>query len=161
MMTNAWGWTSPGGEVGWGSFFGGSGWVCRHFWEHYAYTQDEEFLKWAYPVMKGACEFYLAVMIEDQEGYWVTSPSTSPENAWKKGWICVCEGGTMEREIIWDLFSNTISACHVLNMDAEFRAALEKAVIKSISGKTCKVRYGEKTIELNLESGKSIALMKF
>ena len=61
MMTNAWGWTSPGQYTIWGSFFGGSGWACQDFWEHYAYTQDKEYLRKVYPILKEACEFYLSV----------------------------------------------------------------------------------------------------
>jgi len=129
VMTNPWGWTSPGGSVGYGSFFGGSGWVCQHFWEHYAYTQDRNYLKWAYPIMKKACEFYLSAMIEDKNGFLITSPTISPENEWQKG-LNVCEGAAMEREIIWDLFTNTILATKVLNTDNEFSDRLEKAKAK-------------------------------
>jgi len=129
MMTNAWGWTSPGEAVGWGSFFGAGGWVSRHLWEHYAFTQDKDYLKWAYPVMKGSCEFYLGAMVEDKNGYLVTSPSTSPENSWGRG-LNVDEGSTIELQIINDLFTNTIAACKTLNIDNDFRAKLETARAK-------------------------------
>jgi alpha-L-fucosidase 2 len=129
MMTNVWGWTTPGSEVGWGSFFGASGWICQHFWEHYAYTQDKEYLRWAYPIMKQACEFYLFSMIENKEGYLVTSPSTSPENGYKQG-LNVCEGGTMELQIVRDLYTNTIAAARTLNTDEEFIFKLEAAKAK-------------------------------
>jgi alpha-L-fucosidase 2 len=129
MMTNAWGWTSPGGSVGWGAFFGAGGWVCQHLWEHYAYTQDKEYLNWAYPVMKGSCEFYLNALIEDKNGFLVTSPSTSPENAYKND-LNVVEGSTMELQIIFDLFTNTIAACKTLGTDVSFRTKLETARAK-------------------------------
>ena len=129
MMTNGWGWTSPGGSVGWGSFFGAGGWVSKHLWEHYAYTQDKEYLKWAYPIMKGSCEFYLAAMITDKNGYLVTSPSTSPENGWGRG-LNIDEGTTMELQIIHDLFTNTIGACKTLDIDKDFQTKLETARVK-------------------------------
>jgi alpha-L-fucosidase 2 len=129
MMTNAWGWTSPGGSVGWGAFFGAGGWVCQHLWEHYAYTQDKEYLKSVYPVMKGSCEFYLNALIEDKNGFLVTSPSTSPENAYKNG-LNVDEGSTIELQIISDLFTNTIAAAKTLGTDDSFRAKLESARAK-------------------------------
>lgn len=138
MMTNVWGWTSPGSEVGWGSFFGASGWVCQHFWEHYAYTQDKEYLRWAYPIMKQACEFYLAAMIENKDGFLVTSPSTSPENGYKQG-LNVCEGGTMELQIIRDLYTNTIAAARTLNVDEKFIFILEGAKAKILPMKIGKV----------------------
>lgn len=126
MMTNAWGWTSPGWEVAWGSFFGGSGWLCHHFWEHYAYTQDKEYLRWAYPIMKEACEFYLAAMTTNAEGNRVMSPSSSPENGYfcGKDYIGITEGSTAEMSIIRDLFANTAKAAQLLNTDQAFARLL-------------------------------------
>jgi alpha-L-fucosidase 2 len=128
MQTNAWGWTSPGWVSSWGSFFGGSGWVSQNFWEHYAYTQDKEYLRSVYPILKSACEFYLAAMTKNTDGYWVMSPSTSPENKYKmnSGNISVTEGGTMEMSIIRDLFDNTVAAAQVLECDSEFRNLLKQ-----------------------------------
>ena len=35
------------------------GWLCSHLWEHYLFTGDRKFLAdEAYPLMKGAAEFY-------------------------------------------------------------------------------------------------------
>jgi alpha-L-fucosidase 2 len=65
-------------------------------------------------------------MVSDKNGYLVTSPSTSPENNWKKG-INVCEGSTIELQIINDLYINTIAACKVLKVDNDFRKKLEAA----------------------------------
>jgi alpha-L-fucosidase 2 len=127
MQTNPWGWTSPGWDAPWGSFFGGSAWVAQDFWEHYAYTQDKEYLRSVYPVMKSACEFYLAAMTKNADGYWVMSPSTSPENTYKLpdgSRISVTEGGTMEMSIIRDLFDNTILTTQILDSDQEFRDSL-------------------------------------
>ncbi|MBO9729792.1 MAG: glycoside hydrolase family 95 protein [Chitinophaga sp.] len=125
--TNGWGWTSPGAALPWGVFAGGSGWACQHLWEHYAFGRDINYLRKVYPVMKGAAEFYLATMITDEEGHWVTSPSTSPENNFitdnqQKG--NVTEGATMEKAIIWDLFDNVAMACRILHTDEAFRQKL-------------------------------------
>ena len=62
--SNAWGWTSPGERLTWGIWFGGSGWLCRHLWEHYAYSQDKTYLRAYYPVMRAASEFWLANLVE-------------------------------------------------------------------------------------------------
>ena len=41
-----------------------SGWLCRHLWEHYCYTEDLDFLKdRAYPVIEGAVKFYLGFLL--------------------------------------------------------------------------------------------------
>ena len=121
--TNGWGWTSPGASLPWGVFMGGSGWTCQHLWEHYAFTRDKDYLKSVYPTMKGAAEFYLATLIEDENGYLITSPSTSPENYFRTDEgisASVSEGNTMERAIIWDLFNNLYQATQVLNTDKAF-----------------------------------------
>jgi alpha-L-fucosidase 2 len=121
--TNGWGWTSPGADLPWGVFAGGSGWACQHLWEHYAFTRDKQYLQSIYPTLKGAAEFYLATMIEDENGFLITSPSTSPENYFKTDdgqKASVSEGNTMERSIIWDLFDNIVQAIRVLETDADF-----------------------------------------
>jgi alpha-L-fucosidase 2 len=60
----------------------GSGWLCQHLWEHYLFTGDEAFLeKEAYPLMKGACEFYIDWLVDNGKGMLVTPVSTSPENS--------------------------------------------------------------------------------
>jgi alpha-L-fucosidase 2 len=128
--TNGWGWTSPGAALPWGVFAGGSGWICQHLWEHYAFGRDKEYLRSIYPTLKGASEFYLATLIADEKGDLITSPSTSPENNFItdegiKG--SVCEGNTMERSIVWDLFNNTILAAEVLGTDVDFGKKLSKA----------------------------------
>lgn len=131
MMTNAWGWTTPGAKLPWGVFFGGSGWTCQQLWEHYAFTRDKEYLKSVYPVMKGACDFYLTALVEGKDGKLITSPSSSPENFFttETGLVStVCEGAAMERSIVWDLLNNTEQAARILGIDKNFADSL---------GKTC------------------------
>ena len=62
-----------------------SGWLIRHLWEQYEYTLDERFLKQeALPLIRKACEFYLALLVRDTDGYLSIVPSTSPENSFLK-----------------------------------------------------------------------------
>jgi alpha-L-fucosidase 2 len=73
------------------------------------------------------------MLIEDDKGMLVTSPSTSPENSFRtemgdRSWVC--EGAAMERQIIWELFNNTIMASKALGLDAPFRRQLESAKAK-------------------------------
>ena len=131
--TNAWGWTAPGPGGPWGPFFCGGAWTCQHLWEHYAFTRDRAYLKRAYPVLKGASQACLHMLVEDENGHLITSPSTSPENRFRTddgqaGWAC--EGSACERQIIWDLFNNTASAAKTLGIDLEFRRQLETAKAK-------------------------------
>ena len=116
----------------------GSGWLCQHLWEHYLFTGDEAFLeKEAYPLMKGACEFYIDWLVDNGKGMLVTPVSTSPENTFtytdengKKQRASVSSGGGMDMAIIRELFRNTLRAAEVLNTDADFRKTLQDRLRK-------------------------------
>ncbi len=131
--SNAWGWTSPGAGMPWGPFFGGGGWLMQDIWEHYAFSRDRDFLRTYYPVLRGSAEFYLSILQKDANGNLITSPSLSPENTYitnagVKG--SVVDGSAVEREIVWDLFTNTIAASQVLSTDDDFRKKLIAAKAK-------------------------------
>lgn len=128
--TNPWGFTSPCENAAWGSTTGSPAWQCHHLWEHYLYTGDSEYLRWAYPIMKGAAQFYLDMLVSDGvNGYLVTSPSSSPENAFldEEGRICsLCVGPAYDRELIRALFDACIQAQYVLCDDCNFAKRLEE-----------------------------------
>jgi len=128
VITNIWGFTSPGEEASWGSTTGGSAWLCEHLWEHYRFTQDPLFLAWAYPVIKGCAEFYLDLLIEEpSHGWLVTGPSNSPENRFllPDGRVtAVCLGPTIDMQQLRELFSYCAEAAHLLNLDPEFQQEL-------------------------------------
>ena len=135
VYTNAWGFTAPGVGLGWGLFVTGGIWAASHLWEHYAFNHDRAFLeKRAYPILKGAAEFFLDYMVEDPKHHWlVTGPSISPENAFLSpdGQRCsVSMGPTCDRELVDGLFSSCIEAASILNIDAEFRNTLLAARTK-------------------------------
>lgn len=128
VITNVWGFTAPGEQAGWGATATGTPWLCDHLWEHYAYSRDKEFLKWAYPIMKGSAVFFLDMLITDPETGWlVTAPSNSPENTLimpngKNARVCM--GPTMDNQLLRELFSNCIQASEDLGIDADFRKQL-------------------------------------
>jgi alpha-L-fucosidase 2 len=134
VITNVWGFTAPGESASWGATASGSAWLCEHLWEHYAFSGDASYLKWAYPIMKGSARFYLDMLItEPAHGWLVTAPSNSPENAFKlkDGQAArVCMGPTMDMQILRELFGNCIEAAKVLGVDDEFRARLAEARAK-------------------------------
>ena len=130
FTTTPWGYTPPGSSGPWGPFFSGGAWTCQHLWEHYVFTRDRQYLAGVYPIMKGACECSLHMLVEDENGKLITSPSTSPENSFRtdagdRAWVCA--GAAMERQIIWELLNNTIMASRELGLDAPFRAQMEAA----------------------------------
>ena len=128
--SDIWGLSNPVGDLGngdpmWANWAMGSPWLSQHLWWHYEFTQDKEFLKeTAYPIMKGAVDFCLDYLVENKDGFLVTAPSSSPENAFiddngKKGAISIAS--TMDMSIIYDLFTNFIQASETLNQDPAFR----------------------------------------
>ncbi|WP_212906328.1 glycoside hydrolase family 95 protein [Capnocytophaga stomatis] len=130
VVSNPWFFTSPGEGAGWGSTLTGGAWLCEHIWEHYKFTQDINFLKEYYPVLKGAAQFFEDILIKDTKtGYWVTAPSNSPENAYilpelkdgKKQTGFTCMGPTMDMQIIRELFSSVLKSSEALNVDADKR----------------------------------------
>ena len=107
----------------------GAAWLCTHLWMHYSYTQDLEFLKWAYPVMAEAALFFVD-FLEEKDGYLVTNPSLSPENVYilpsgEHG--CCCMGATMDLEILRELFTGCKKAAEILG------DAVDEAEIPDVS----------------------------
>ena len=128
VITNAWGFTAPGEAASWGATVSGSAWLCQHLWEHYAFTLDRGFLRWAYPVLKEASLFYLDNLVEEPKHKWlVTGPSNSPENQFKlpdgKG-AHICLGPTIDLQLLRELFGNTARAAEILGQDEDLRQEL-------------------------------------
>jgi alpha-L-fucosidase 2 len=105
----------------------GGAWLCLHLWEHYQFSGDRAFLKRAYPLMKGAAQFFLDTLVaEPTHGWLVTSPSLSPENAHHDD-LAIVAGPTMDAQILRDLFDACIRSAEILGQDADFRDRLAAA----------------------------------
>lgn len=128
--------TPVSGDPRWAFWHGSSGWLCSHLYEHYEYTQDKEFLAKIYPIMKGAAEFYLDIMCEDN-GKLILCPGTSPENDFEyEGKDCVVgKYSTMSMTIAKQLFGNLIKASEILDKDKKFAEKLDKTLAKMIDFK--------------------------
>ncbi|PZU08261.1 glycoside hydrolase family 95 protein [Sphingomonas sp.] len=105
----------------------GGAWLCNTLWDHYDYHRGESYLRRIYPLLRGASLFFLDTLVEDPLGRGlVTSPSLSPENRHVAD-ISVCAGPAMDRQILRDLFRNTITAGRYLKQDAELLGHIEDA----------------------------------
>lgn len=119
------GWTvrtesNPFGNMSYVWNMGGSAWYAQHFWEHYAFTLDKEFLKnTAYPMMKQVCEFWEDHLKVLPDGRLVVPNGWSPEHG-PRG----VDGVTYDQMIVWDLFNNTIEAADILGVDDQYRNKL-------------------------------------
>ena len=119
------GWTvrtesNPFGNMSYVWNMGGSAWYAHHFWEHYAFTIDEKFLKnTAYPMMKEICEFWEDHLKELPDGRLVVPNGWSPEHGPRD-----VNGVTYDQMIVWDLLNNTIRSADILRIDREYRDKL-------------------------------------
>lgn len=122
--------SDPKGAPRWSCWPMAGVWLCQHLWEHYAFGGDKKYLsKTAHPLMKGAAEFLLQWLQKDPEtGYWITNPSTSPENRFryidkegKKQNGEISRSSGMDLGLAWDLLTNCIEASTVLDTDKAFR----------------------------------------
>lgn len=133
--TDLWHYADAIGRTVYGMWPMGAAWCSDHFWEHFLYTRDEEFLTdRAYPVLKEASLFFLDFLVKDpSSGYLVSGPSISPENSFitpdgQRSSLCM--GPAMDHQIIRELFSNTIKASEILDIDKKFRKELIKSLEK-------------------------------
>jgi alpha-L-fucosidase 2 len=124
--------TAPPGNYGdggpnWAMWPMGGVWLCQHLWEHYLFSGDVDALReTAYPLMKGAADFCLDWLIE-QDGYFVTSPSSSPENMFtlpSGETAALSVASTADMTLIRDLFTNCVQAAETLDIDSEYRDRL-------------------------------------
>lgn len=118
--TDIWRGTAPINASNHGIWPTGGAWLCQHLWWHYEYTRDRDFLRnKAYPLMKGAAQFFVDQLTEDpRTDHLISTPSNSPENG---GLVA---GPTMDHQIIRDLFTNCIEASRTLRFDSQFRKTL-------------------------------------
>ncbi|WP_372798487.1 glycoside hydrolase N-terminal domain-containing protein, partial [Pontiella sp.] len=60
---------------------GAAAWVGQHFYDYYLHTNDEVFLKErCIPYLREVAQFYEDFFTVDENGFYVSSPSNSPEN---------------------------------------------------------------------------------
>jgi len=110
---------NPFGGMGWKWNLPASAWYARHYWEHYDYGRDKEFLKnVSYPFLKEVCQYWEDHLKELPDGRLVVPNGWSPEHGPTE------DGVSYDQQIVWDLFSNTIEAAKELGIDDEFRKKL-------------------------------------
>lgn len=107
-------------------------WFCQHLWDRYLFSGDKNYLAEVYPLMRGACEFYLDFLVREPENNWlVVAPSYSPENSpvvnGKRTFVVVA-GTTMDNQMVYDLFYNTIAAAGLMDENTAFTDSLQTVV---------------------------------
>ncbi|MET8976367.1 glycoside hydrolase N-terminal domain-containing protein [Streptomyces sp. NPDC004539] len=105
---NAWEWNTVA-----------SAWYAQHLYEHWAFTQDLEYLRTvAHPMIKEICAFWEDHLKEREDGLLVAPNGWSPEHGPRE------DGVMYDQQIIWDLFQNYLDCEAVLNTDPAHRAKI-------------------------------------
>ena len=118
-----------GGPSTWGIHRPGSAWMSQHFWEHYAFTGNKDFLKKrAYPKLKDVCGYWENHLVESKDGKLITPDGWSPEHGPGKieGDRTPYPGVSYDQQIVHDLFTNTIEAATALNTDTFYKNQLSQ-----------------------------------
>ena len=133
--TDLWRGTAPVDAARYGMWPMSGVWLCQHIWEHYLFTEDIDFLRKYYPIMKGAAEFVLDILaVNPNYGYLTIPFSMSPEQGYfidgNPEEMFLAPSTTMDNALIRDLFPHCIEAAKLLGVDSgfseELAAALEK-----------------------------------
>ena len=131
--TDLWRGTAPVDAARYGMWPMSGVWLCQHVWEHYLFTEDLEFLKKYYPIMKGAAEFVLDILaVNPNYGYLTIPFSMSPEQGYfiegNPEEQFLAPSTTMDNALIRDLFPHCIEAAKLLGEDGEFSDRLAAAL---------------------------------
>ena len=120
--TDLWRITGPVDGIYYGMWPMGGAWLSRHLWTHYLYSGNKQYLRSAYPALKGAAAFFLDFLTEEPAHHWlVVAPSISPENSPKThNGKSIAAGVTMDNQLVFDLFSNVVHAAAALDTDKVF-----------------------------------------
>ena len=123
----------------WGSWLGAGGWLMQHYWQHFAFTGDESFLRErAYPAMREIATFYGDYLIEDPRDHQlVMAPSSSPENQYflpDSTQVTFCLGSAIDQQIVAEVFDHFLKASELLD--------LRDKLYQDIKAKRSKLRSG-------------------
>ncbi len=104
-----------------------AGWMAQHYWDHYRFTGDREFLATrGYRFMKLSGEFFEDLLFKNEDGRYVVLPSASPENAprGRKGRLTM--NSTIDLAVAREMFTNLIAASKILGIDGERRTVWQE-----------------------------------
>jgi hypothetical protein len=103
---NGWEWNIPA-----------SAWYAQHLFEHWAFTEDKEYLgKTAYPIIKEICQYWEDHLKRLPDGTLVAPNGWSPEHGPRE------DGVIHDQQLIWDLFQNYLESARALRLDTDYQA---------------------------------------
>lgn len=134
VATNPFGFTWPRTDNRWGYLPGCGAWLMQPVWEHYAFTQDRQFLRRVWPQFVEAGEFWLSWLVPDpKSGRLVSGPSSSPENRFiapdgsPRG---ISMGPAYDQQCVWELFTEILEGARDLGITDDFVDRIREARIR-------------------------------
>ena len=137
--TDVWCQTTPtSGCAVWAYWPMGEAWLAMDIFDHYEYTGDLDFLAEYYGVLKeNALFLYDWTYFDESTGYYVTSPSTSPEHEFccgeengEKKYAAVSKASACDMSIAREIFSDFIKASELLGKDSELAKQIRERAKK-------------------------------
>ena len=129
IYTNPWGYAEPR----W-LWLGAGGWLCQNMYDQFLFIGDVNYLREkAFPIMKDASLFYLDLLTPYTDSSLVISPGLSPEVNFihEDGEnYRLSAGASIDQQVVYDLFTNTIEAAKILNTENEFAKILNEHLQK-------------------------------
>lgn len=110
-----------------------SAWYAQHAYEHFAFTQDMNYLKnTAYPMLKEICQFWEDNLKRMPDGTLMVPNGWSPEHGPQ------ADGVMYDQQVVWDLFSNYLALASKLQIDKAYQvrvATMQKQLAPNKIGK--------------------------
>lgn len=132
--SDIWAMTNPvglnTGDASWANWQMGGAWLSTHLWERYAFSMDKEYLREAYPVLRGAADFCMDWLIE-KDGHLLTSPGTSPENRFVTPdgqHAATLYGATADLAMIRECLLDTRAAARSLGIDKAYQDTITEVL---------------------------------
>ena len=120
------GWTARTSQ----SIFGGNGWewnipasawYATHVYEHWAFTQDNNYLRrTAYPILKEICEYWEDNLKKMPDGTLMVPNGWSPEHGPRE------DGIMHDQQLVWELFQDYLEAAKAMSIDTEYQKKVEE-----------------------------------
>lgn len=122
IQSDAWGRSTPE-SFGWAVWVGAAPWLAQHFWWHWEFSQDVDFLRErAYPYFREVAAFYEDYLVADADGVLQIAPSQSPENRFVGGGdlpVTLCVSATMDVLLAEAVLEYALRSARILDRDPE------------------------------------------
>ncbi|NLX05894.1 MAG: hypothetical protein GXY33_12210 [Phycisphaerae bacterium] len=98
---------------------GAAAWIAQHYWTHYEYTMDLDFLRErAYPFIREVGLFYRDFLVRIEDGSYVTGLSHSPENAPANGYAMTVHAA-MDTALVREVMRHLLEGGQILGVDRD------------------------------------------